>query len=264
MASRFVHPYYILNSLLIVAYVVLRIYRLSSFQLAHQDMFGISREAQIYFCLSLMLVTRALSAPTIDAYISSAFNFARVTVLICLWYMDVTMGIIFLALWVAIYAICPQPRYQLPDSVVTLTTPSFNERIRRNKQRAIYIVWCHAAWSSRCSQLTPVLAALAKSFEHPRIRFARLDVSKCPDAAHFLKVATTAMSKQLPCVIAFKQGVEVGRIPVIDRVGNVPKEFARGFTPSDVMDRLQFTDLYKTAVEWEHEAQVQYSKKRNS
>lgn len=259
--SRFLHPYYVLNFLLLIAYVALRKQRLSGFQLSQQDMFGVSRESQIYLCLALMLITRALSAPTVDAYISSAFNFSRVTVLACLFYMQPVLAAVFLSLWLVIYAVCPQPRYRLPDSVATLTTPSLHDRVTRNHQRVIHIVWCHAPWSTRCAQLTSVFASLAQSFDHPRVRFSRIDVAKFGDAADELGVSTSAMSKQLPCVIAFKQGREVARIPVLDPTGKIPKDCLRGFNTSQVTQRLDIPGLHKTAMSWEREAQIKYQKK---
>lgn len=261
--SRFLHLYYVLNSTLMAAYILLRVQRLHPGELSREDMFGVSREAQIYICLGMLLFVRSLSAPTVDAYISTAFNLARVTVLLCLWYMDSRLAAIFLFLWTIIYVVCPQPRYRLPSSIATLTTPSFNERIERNENRTMYVLWCHAPWSSRCSQLTPVLASLAKSYEHPRVCFARIDVSRFADTADKLKVSISPTSKQLPCVISFKQGKEVARIPIIDAAGRVPKQWSRGFTAKNVAQQLKLDALYEQAVKWEEEAKKRYQKKKD-
>lgn len=260
MENRFLHPYYVLNSLLIVTYVTLRIKRLSGHALGQQDMFGITREAQIYFCLVLMLFSRTLSAPTLDVYLSSAFAFTRVAVLICLYYMNWNLFLIFLAFWTIIYVVCPQPRFRLPSSVATLTTPTFNERIARNTHRTIYVLWCHAPWSPRCSQLTPVLAKLAARYDHPRVRFARIDVSRFSETADKLGVTVSPRSKQLPCVISFKQGKEVARVPKVNDAGQIPKEWAHGFTANQLEQALDIPNLYKTAVKWEREAQLEYER----
>lgn len=260
--SRFFHPYYVLNGLLVVTYITLRMTRLYSHELSRQDMFGVTREAQIYFCLALMLFSRTLSAPTVDAYLSSAFAFTRVAVLTCLYYMSWQLFVTFLALWTLIYAVCPQPRYQLPSCVATLTTPSFNERIARNTHKTIYVLWCHAPWSPRCSQLTPVLAKLASRYDHPRVRFARIDVSRFSDAAEKLGVSIAPTSKQLPCVISFKQGREVARVPKANAAGQIPKEWVHGFTVTQLEQALDLKTLHETATKWEREAQLRYEKKR--
>lgn len=259
--TRFLHPYYLCNVFLCAAYVFLRIQRLSPKQLAAADMFGVTREFQIYLCVFLMLFSRLLSAPTLDAYLSSAFLFARPAILVCLWYMNERYMLIFIALWLLVFVAYPQPRYRLPSSIVTLNTPSFKQRIAENTHRTIYILWCHAPWSGRCSQLTPVLASLASKFDHPRIHFARIDVSRFSDVAETLNVSVAPTSKQLPCVIAFKQGKEQARLPTLDTAGNIPKLWTHGFTAAHIAQELDIHTLYKTAVEWETEAQRRYGKK---
>lgn len=256
--NRFLHPYYVFNGALCVAFIGLRLKHYSPKELAAEDMFGITREQQIYFCLVLMLFTRILSAPTIDAYLSSAFMFARVTILLCLWYMNTRLAIFFFALWCLIYAVFPQPRYRLPSSITTLNSASFDDRITRNKHRTIYVVWLHATWSARCSQLSPILASLAKSYSHPRLRFARLDVSKFPATAEKLGVSVSAASKELPAIICFNQGKEVARIPITDARGNIPKQWIRGFTATQVAEQLDLNKEYNTAKQWEKESQDRY------
>lgn len=262
--NRFLHPYYLLNFGLLLAYVTLRLQRLSPGDLARPDMFGITREAQIYFCLSMMLFTRALSAPTLDVYLSSAFMFSRLCVLLCLWYMHARLFAGFAGLWALLYAVCPQPRYRLPDSIITLNNASFDDRITRSDHRSIYIVWCHATWSARCSQLAPVLAQLAKGYVHPRVRFARLDVAKFPAVAEKLGVSVSAASKQLPTVVCFKKGSEVARIPVTDSAGLIPKQWSRGFTASQVAKELDLNTHFAVAQRWETDAQRRFQESKSS
>lgn len=213
-----------------------------------------------------MLVTRALSAPTIDAYLSSMFSFARVTVLVCLYYMETSLFGVFALLWVALYALCPQPRYRLPDSVTTLNPVTFRARTQPQQaaQRNFHIIWCHAPWSSRCSQLTPALAKLVSRYSHPRINFSRIDVSRFPEVADTLKITTAATSKQLPSVVLFEHGKELARIPVMDDQGRIPKPFLHGFTAKDVEKALDLEEVQKRAVRWETEAQRRYQEKRKS
>lgn len=252
--SRFLHPYYLLNGALILAYITLRVQRLEAKELLLQDMFGVTREMQIYFCLFLMLFSRTLSAPTLDTYLGSAFMFSRVAIVVLLWHMDTNILAIFLALWTMIYATCPQPRYKLPKSIVTLNNISYHDRITRNTHKGIFVLWCHATWSARCSQLSPILAALDKAYGHPRVRFGRLDVSKYPSLAETISVSISPASKQLPTVICYKQGKEVARIPVPDSRGKIPKEWSHGFTAAHVAQELDLRTHYRTAEQWEKDA----------
>lgn len=257
-SNRFLHPYYVLNIMLFVSFGALRLKRLTPHELSLPDMFGVTREAQIYICVGLMLFSRALSAPTLDAYLSSAFMFARVGVLVCLWYMDMRLAGVFAALWTVLYAVCPQPRHRLPESVATLNNVTYEQRIAKNTHKTIHVLWCHATWSARCSQLAPVLVSLAKSYDHPRLRFARLDMSKYPAVAEKLGVSVSAASKQLPTIICFKMGKEVARIPQVDKDGNVPKQWSRGFTAAHVAQELNLNVHFQTAKQWEKEAKDRY------
>lgn len=262
--KRFLHPYYILNTLLCLCYVALRVQRLKPGELGATDMFGITREQQIYFCLFLMLVTRSLSAPTLDAYFASAFMFARATAVVCLWFMNSRMAVVFVALWSLIYAVCPQPRYRLPKNITVLNNVTYNQRIAKNNHKTIYVLWCHATWSARCNQLLPVLPRLSKKYSHVRVRFASLDVSRYVGVAETLGVNTSPASKQLPTVILFKEGKEVARIPPADDNGNVPREWTRGFTDRHIADRLDLITHLQTAKQWEQDAQSRHREKKKN
>lgn len=267
--QRFLHPYYVFNGLLIVTYIVLRLQRLSPEYtgLDLRDMFGFTREMQIYLCLFLLLATRVLSAPTMDVYLSSAFNFCRLSILLCLWYMNVQLLLVFGTLWAVMYATCPQPRFALPEAlnIMTLNPITFKQRVLENTHETVTIVWCHAPWSPRCSQLTPVFADVAQRFKHPRMVFSRVDLSKFSKIADDIgNISTAPTSRQLPTVIAYKQGKEVGRIPVTDDQGRVPKQFIYGFTKDDVINTLKLQSLYDSAVKWEDKAQKRYREKRTN
>lgn len=262
--NRFLHPYYLLNMLLFVTYIGLRVQRLNPRELSSADMFGISRETQIYFCLFLMLFTRLLSAPTADVYLASAFMFARVAILLCLWYMSPRLFATFAALWSILFALVPQPRQKMPNSVSTLNNVTFRQRIVRNTYKSFYIVWLHAPWSARCSQLVPVLVSLARRFQHPRIIFTRLDVSKFPDVAKDLGVSISPASKQLPCIVCFKMGKEIARIPVVDANGRVPLDCSKGFTDKQVVQRFDLNSCLQTAKQWEKEAQDRFREKKGN
>lgn len=264
MEKRFFHPYYVLNVLLPVAYAVLRVQRLHPHELGLQDMFGVSRELQIYVCLLLMLVVRYLSSPTLDVYFASAFMFIRVSVLVCLWYMDSQMLMIFVSLWTLISVVCPQPRFKHLDSVVTLNNGSFNERITKNPYKTIYVVWFHATWSPRCTQLAPVFSTLAEKYAHARIRFAKLDVSRWPAPPVALGISMAATTKQLPTVVCFKQGKEVSRIPIANDRGEIPRQYSRGFTADEIATALDLDTHFETACEWESDAQKRLASKKTT
>lgn len=168
----------------------------------------------------------------------------------------------FAALWTILFVVIPQPRQKLPDFVSTLNNVSFRQRVVQNTYKSFYVVWLHAPWSARCSQLVPVLVSLAKSYKHPRVLFTRLDVSKFPDVAKDLGVSVSPVSKQLPCVICFKMGKELARTPVVDASGRVPMDCIKGLTDKQVAQQLDLDRCLNTAKQWEKEAQDRYLQKK--
>eukprot|EP00177_Eucheuma_denticulatum_P005064 GFKZ01009233.1.p1 GENE.GFKZ01009233.1~~GFKZ01009233.1.p1 ORF type:complete len:268 (+),score=16.74 GFKZ01009233.1:264-1067(+) len=262
--NRFLHPYYTLNFLLIICYVALRVQRLNPGILESQDMFGFTREHQIYFSLTLMLFTRLLSAPTPDAYLASAFMFCRVAILVCLWYMSPRLFASFASLWVVIYALLPQPRFRIPDSVSTMNNVSFEQRVLKSQYNSFYIIWFHAPWSARCSQLAPVLARLANTYSHHRLIFGQVDVNKFRQVAEKVGIPASAASKELPCVICFKKGEEMARIPGLNARGEVDNKWARGFTHRHVAAELGLDRCLETAKRWEQEVKDKYKNKKSN
>jgi thiol-disulfide isomerase/thioredoxin len=257
--DRFWHPYYAFNVLLALGYVALRVKQLEPGELAMVDPFGFTREGQIHFSLALMLLVRTLSAATIDAYLSSAFMFVRITVLALLWFMaDVRVFATFLALWTLVYIFCPQPRFKHSTSILILNSATFDQRVTKNTAKTVNLIWFHAAWSTRCTQFAPVLADLADKYKHPRVRFSKVDLSRWPAIAERYNISLAASSEQLPTVICFKQGVETDRIPSLDDARDAPNKWRRGFTAAHVADALKLDQRLKDAERWEADAQRRF------
>lgn len=260
LPDRFWHPYYLCNVGLIFSYVVLRVNRLDPGELATKDPFGFTREGQIYFSLGMMLFVRVLSAATIDAYISTAFMFIRVAILLLLWFMaDPRILVLFVTLWMMVFIVYPQPLFKHPKSILVLNSATFDQRITRSKAKTINVVWFHATWSARCTQFAPVLADLAEQYHHVRLRFSKVDLSRWPAIAEKYDISLAASSLQLPTVICFKQGVEVGRIPSLHDVANNPKKWRRGFTAAHVAQELQLAVRAEEAEKWEEEARQRFA-----
>ncbi len=198
MASRFLDRYYVCNVLLILAYVALRVQRLDPGELGEVDILGFTRETSIYFCAGLLFFVRMLSAPTMDAYLATCFKVSFVAVSLLLWFMDVRVMRVFGGLYAAVFVLCPQPRFRYPDSIAALNHASFDARVVNNPHRTFTVVWAHATWSPRCTQLAPVFADLAKMIDHPRVRFAKIDVGRWATAAAKLRVSVAATSNEIP------------------------------------------------------------------
>lgn len=255
MVSRFLHRYYICNVLLFTAYVALRVQRLDPGELGEKDFMGCTREFHIYLSLGLLLFARLFSSPTPDAYIATAFKGMGIVVMLCLWFMDLRLCQYFGAVYLAVLILCPQPRFQYPRSIVSLNHQSFQTRITNNTHKSFYIVWAHATWHPRCTQLGPVFADLAHRFKHPRITFAKVDLGRWTEAAKLIDVAVEATTRQLPCVVVYRRGKEVARLPrTVGDHGDIEKRWMGGFTANNLCEELKMEDVKIEAEKWEEEA----------
>lgn len=249
---RFWDAYYFINILLPLAYIGLRYKRLDPGDLATRDMFGVSRENHIHISLFLILAMRTLSAATADAYLATAFMFTRVTILLLLYLMsEPRLLSAFLTLWVLAYFVYPQPRFKHSASILVLNSASFDQRITRSTAQTVNIVWFHASWSARCSQLAPVLADLADRHRHPRVRFSKLDLARWPALAERHDISLAATSAQLPTVVCFCEGKEVARIPSLEDVRERPGKWKRGFKAAHIEAMLDLRKRMEQAVKWE-------------
>lgn len=57
------------------------------------------------------------------------------------------------------------------------------------------------------------------------LRFGKIDISRYPDAAIKYNISDSSLSRQLPTVIMFKNGVEELRRPTYDSKGKIFKFF---------------------------------------
>lgn len=60
------------------------------------------------------------------------------------------------------------------------------------------------------------------------LKFGKIDISRFPEAAQKFNISDASLSRQLPTVIMFKNGVEVLRRPTYDNKGKVFKFFFTG------------------------------------
>ena len=255
MVSRFFKPYYACNVLLFVTYVALRVQRLDPGELGDPDILGIPREWSIYFSLALLLFARMFSAPTLDSYLTTAFKGTAAAVLLCLWFMNGTMFRYFSALYFVALLVIPQPRFAYPRSIVALNHQSFESRVLNNNHKTFNVVWAHAAWVPRCTQLAPVFADVARKLQHPRVQFSKIDVGRWGEAAKRLGILISPTSRQLPCVLLYRRGKEIGRVPkTVGDHGDIEHRWRGGFTAKDLWKEFALDDVLREATEWEDAA----------
>ncbi|KAH9384993.1 hypothetical protein HPB48_027029 [Haemaphysalis longicornis] len=103
-----------------------------------------------------------------------------------------------------------------PDPVLYLDAESFREQVLQGDRRVAWVVAFYALWSPACVQMAPAFAQLAARYALDNLRFAKLDVTRFPEIAHEHHISTTALSRQLPTVLVFKNGRVAARRPDVE------------------------------------------------
>lgn len=97
----------------------------------------------------------------------------------------------------------------MSDRVLHLNDSNFNETV--NPSPAIVVdFW--APWCGPCRALAPTIEALADQYDG-KVQIAKVNVDEAPHTAAKWRI------QSIPAIIAFRNGVEVGRV-----IGNAPAQ----------------------------------------
>merc|ERR1719339_699758 len=103
--------------------------------------------------------------------------------------------------------------------------------------KVVWIVTFYAAWSPACINFTHVFSKLSADYSLPNLKFGKVDVGRYPEQAEQYHINTSALSRQLPTMIMFQEGKELGRVPafVMNNLYQKCKEDKK-FVPSEVKE----------------------------
>lgn len=97
----------------------------------------------------------------------------------------------------------------MSDRVLHLNDSDFNDTV--NPSPAIVVdFW--APWCGPCRALAPTIEALAEQYAG-KVKIAKVNVDEAPQTASQWRI------QSIPAIIAFRNGVEVGRV-----IGNAPAQ----------------------------------------
>ena len=94
-------------------------------------------------------------------------------------------------------------------AAIELTSENFEQEVLQADKTVLVDFW--ASWCGPCKMLSPVVDQLAEELEG--VKVAKINIDEQMELAEKYNVSS------IPCVVAFKNGEEVGR-----SVGLVPKQ----------------------------------------
>ena len=139
-----------------------------------------------------------------------------------------------------------QPVYEGPNSITFLTPASFHDKVVKRHGNVDWLVVFFAAWSPPCVHLEPVVAELSLKYGTGSLQFGKVDVGRWPHVAKEHRVVVSPTSNQLPTLILFRKGQEVGRIPHVFRDGSVAKG---RFRKNDIVKGFELEERLRRSKE---------------
>ena len=205
-----------------------------------------SRETEILFFLAIvvMIRTRKTGSVTMINYLTSSFIYTKIANLILWAYADYLYGMIFAVIFVLTALILPEPTYSGPENVTYFRTSNAldDELQQSERQQVVWLVCFYCVWQPSCVNFAPIFSELSAEYHLEHLRFGKIDVGRFPDIGRKYHISDSPLSRQLPSVILFKNGVEVLRRPNADAKGKLQKFF---FSKDNLKAAFNLNTLYK-------------------
>lgn len=249
-----VKPYYWVNILLSVSYLVAKkapgictyLFTATKKVEAESECELDSRETEILFFLAIvvMIRTRKTGSVTMINYLTSSFIYTKIANLILWGYADYLYGMIFAVIFVLTALILPEPTYSGPENVTYFRTATAldDELQQSERQQIVWLVCFYCVWQPSCVNFAPIFSELSAEYHLEHLRFGKVDVGRFPDTGRKHHISDSPLSRQLPTVILFKNGVEVLRRPCADAKGKLQKFF---FSKDNLKAAFNLNTLYK-------------------
>jgi len=204
------------------------------------------RETEILFFLAVVVMIRSRKTGNISlvAYLSSGFMYAKCANMILFFMADPRLGLVYTILFLLQGMMLPEPTYKGPENIVYFRGNSLSEELNRDKN-VVWMVTFYAAWSPACIDFTNIFAKLSNDYGLPNLKFGKVDVGRFAEVAAEYHINASSLSRQLPTLIMFQDGKELGRVPAIVN-GKVQKFF---FKEEDIIAAFDLNNLYKKCKE---------------
>jgi len=221
--------YYILNMATVLTYFVARdvaLFRGGMARAVRDNMIEWERNA--FSSLGVLLAIKGVRTLTLDSFISDFFMYTKSVILMTSMYLDIRLFVWYLILMTILFLMVPQPFYEGPEDITYLTPATYDELVVAGKmegadKKARWLVEFYATWSPPCVHLEPIFAQLSVKYASSKLQFAKMDLGRWPRIAKEFNIHTGGSSKQLPTLIMFENGKEIGRIPHVFADGSVAK-----------------------------------------
>eukprot|EP01062_Namystynia_karyoxenos_P056354 TRINITY_DN47304_c0_g1_i1.p1 TRINITY_DN47304_c0_g1~~TRINITY_DN47304_c0_g1_i1.p1 ORF type:complete len:328 (+),score=143.02 TRINITY_DN47304_c0_g1_i1:91-984(+) len=246
---HFLRPYYLLHYVGFIAWFVVRDLLVSDNfgfrsmeeeqwleELTGDDLSGVSREMQIFVCWFVIVFVRGLKARSITEAVGTALFFGKASVCVAAFIADWYLPAYFLAYWLLLFFVAGEPAFEAPNKKFTkmdkraLAGLWEEHPAGSDKAQTYWFINVWASWqkAGASKQFNSTFADLSAEYANTFCRFVKVDAGR-PQFQEFIKelqIDNSATSKQVPCLLLFKNGKEVQRLP-LDNQGSYLHEYSR-------------------------------------
>jgi len=243
------HPYYIINITLSTLFLFTKLTHPICdylFSVGPEQCELDMRETEILFFLLviIMIRSRKTGSTSLISYLSNGFVYAKGANIILFFLADPRLGLVYTLLVLLQGMLVPEPTYKGPENITYFRANSLGEELARDT-KVVWLVTFYASWSPACINFSTVFAKLSADYSLPNLKFGKVDVGRYPEQAEQYHVNASALSQQLPTMVMFQDGKEMGRVPAIVS-GKVQKFF---FKEEDLVLAFDMNNLYQKCKE---------------
>jgi len=261
--KQILHPYYLVNLALCFSFIFLKLTKPFCTLLFKEgpeacelDM----RESEILFFLLVVIMVRSrkTGSLTMVSYISSGFMYAKGANLLLFMRADPRIGLVYLLFFLLQGMLLPEPTYKGPEKILYFRDAGMQDELNRDP-KVTWIVTFYAAWNPACINFSNTFSKISSDYGLPNLKFGKVDVGRYQSIAEEHHINTSSLSRQLPTVILFQEGKEVGRVPAVVN-GKIQKFF---FKEDDVVAAFDLNNLYKRCKEDKKYAPAETKKEKS-
>jgi len=203
------------------------------------------RDTEVLFFLAMVIVlkNRKWKPLTAVEYVSNIYLFAKLANLLLFFRQDLRWGALYAIVCLLLFIAFPEPSYTGPEKITYFRGQALDEQILHHPEET-WIIEFFAPWSPPCNRFASTFANLSLKYDHPLLKFGKLDVNKYEKIGQKHRVDVSVSSKNLPTIIVFENGKEISRQPTVNPDGSIK---VHQFKEENLIRDLDLNDLYARA-----------------
>jgi len=199
-----------------------------------------TREHEILVFLGVVIVWKNRKSSSLLYYLSTIYMYTKLASIFLFFRGNPLAGLVYSAVCIACYVMFPEPIYPDSDRVIFFHGEGLQRELGRDKS-IVWVIEFFTSWSSECRYMSPTFSQLSERYSLSNLKFGKLDVGKYAKEAERFRINAHPMSKQLPSIAIFKDGVQVNRRPL---VGPNQRAIPFVFNEENCIHELGLNNLY--------------------